>query len=175
MANHSERPTVDLAAGRAVLEADLPRVLAVHDAQQPEELGWRQIDKRTLLVPIFGEHEGGVDEYLLRLRFLTGREWPPSALFVNPQTLDYTIPADFEFLPIVRTDELKVHTKYRNRVEDKEQQLICCSATFEYYDVLHGGQDEILWQDTDDFNHTLNAIRRAMGRGYLGRQAAHVE
>lgn len=174
MASHSERPTIDLAAGRVVLEADLPRVLASLGVEALEELGWRRPDGRTLLVPISGELGGQQEEYLLSLCFLTGRDWPPSAQFVNPETLDYVIPDDFHHLPIVETPELQVHTKYQSQ-HGKTLQLICSSATFEYYDVLHNGDDRILWQAKDTFFHTIAAIRRGMGSGYKGRQARHAE
>ena len=130
MASHSERPTIDLAAGRVVLEADLPRVLASLGVEALEELGWRRPDGRTLLVPISGELGGQQEEYLLSLCFLTGRDWPPSAQFVNPETLDYVIPDDFHHLPIVETPELQVHTKYQSQ-HGKTLQLICSSATFD--------------------------------------------
>lgn len=172
MASHGERPTVDLAAGRTVLAEDLPRVLRFLDADDAAELGWRKLDARTLLVPIFGIHAGQRDEFLLRLRFITGREWPPSAQFVNPDTLEYQIPDDFHHLPILTASEVHVHTSYGG--PSGPMQLICCSATFEYYDVLHGGESRHLWNSKDTFHMTISAIQRAMGSAYNGRQARHV-
>lgn len=171
MARHGERPTLDLAAGRAVLAEDLPRVLRFLDAGSPEQLGWRQVDARTLLVPVSGFHVGHRDEFVLRLQFLAGRDWPPSAKFVNPETLDYQIPQDFRHLPILEANEVRVHTSYPG--PNGPMQLICCSATFEYYDVLHGGEDRHLWTAKDNFLMTISAIQRAMGTAYKGRQAPH--
>lgn len=172
MATHGERPSIDLAAGRTVLAEDLPRVLRSLGAGTPEDLGWRKLDGRTLLVPMHGTQDGKREDYLLKLRFLTGRDWPPSAQFVNPETLDYQIPADFHHLPIVASPEVHVHTQYGG--PSGRIQLICCSATFEYYDVLHGGEDRHLWQPADNFYLTISAIQRAMGSHYQGRQAPHV-
>ncbi len=171
MARHDERPTVDLAAGRAVLADQLPRVLRFLEAESVEQLGWRQADKRTLLVPVHGLLDGRRDDYLLRLRFMTGSDWPPSAQFVNPATLDYRIPADYQHLPVLRAGDVRVHKKYNG--PDGPVQLICCSATLEYYDVLHGGEERHLWTANDNFYQTISAIQRAMGREYRGRETAH--
>jgi hypothetical protein len=172
VASHSERPSIDIAAGRAVLTEDLPRALRFLGVALIEDLGWRQPDARTLLIPVFGKQAGGTDEYLLRLRFLTGREWPPSAQFVNPDTLDYRIPDDSHHLPQLGTSEVHVHPSYASP-HSGPIQLICCSATFEYYDVLHGGEERHLWKTTDTFLVTISAIERAMGTGYQGRQPRH--
>jgi len=140
-------------------------------ADSPEQLGWKQPDARTLLVPVHGTYADVRDDYLLRLRFLTGRDWPPSAQFVNPETLEYAISLDQHHLPVIDGTEVKVHPSYAG--PDGALQLVCCSATLEYYDVLHGGDDRILWAANDDFMVTLNAIRRAMRADYKGRQARH--
>ncbi len=171
MASHGERPTIDLAAGRAVLAEDLPRVLRALESDNLEALGWSKPDARTLLVPIHGILEEMRDDYLLRLQFLTGRGWPPSAQFVNPETLDYRIPDDFHHLPVLESPQVRVHTKYDG--PNGPIQLICCSATYEYYDVLHGGEDTHLWRSTDSFHVTISAIQRAMGSHYKGRHARH--
>jgi hypothetical protein len=173
VAQHGERPTIDLAAGRAVLAEDLPRVLRFLEAETPERLGWKQVDARTLLVSISGTHASMCDDYLLRLQFMSGREWPPSAQFINPETLDYQNPKDTHHLPVLEGTEVHVHPSYSG--PNGPIQLICCSATFEYYEVLHGGEDRILWTASDDFLVTVNAIRRAMGIAYKGRQAQHVD
>ena len=139
MARHAERPTIDLASGRAVLTADLPRVLRVLEAESLEAVGWRKPDARTLLIPVHGTFNEQGEDYLLRLQFLTGRDWPPSAQFVNPDTLEYRIPDDFHHLPVLEAPQVRVHTNYAG--PNGPIQLICCSATYEYYDVLHGGED----------------------------------
>ena len=164
---------MDLGAGRAVLAEDLPQVLRGLGADSPEALGWRKPDSRTLLVPIHGVFDERRDDYLLRLRFIAGRDWPPSAQFVNPETLEYHIPDDLHHLPILDCPQCHVHTKYS--VPNGHIQLICCSATFEYYEILHGGEDSHRWQSTDNFYVTISAIQRAMGSHYKGRQAPHVE
>lgn len=171
MANHSERPTLDLAAGRAVLSEDLPRALELLGVSSEAELGWRKTDNRTLIVPIRGQVNGHVEEYTLRLQFFTGRDWPPSAQFVNPITLQYTFPDDVSHLPILQSPEVHVHPQYQSASETL--QLICCSATLEYYSVLHGGDNNILWQPKDTFLTTIAAIERAMNSFHTGRQPRH--
>lgn len=175
MASHDVRPTLDLQAGRAVFEEDLKRALALHGVEAVEELGWRVHGHRRLLVPITGIHAGIVDEYLLRLEFQTGRDWPPSAQFVNPDTLKYVVGSDTGHLPRLGHPEVHVHPAYDSPTTSSKIQLICCSATFEYYDVKHGGDDAILWQRSDNFLVSLAAIRRAMAsEHYQGRYPADV-
>lgn len=171
MASHSVRPSVDLNAGRQVLQEHLPPVLA-YKGHTLEELGWSLLSDRTLLVPMQGHHQGSVEDYLLRLDFIAGNDWPPSAKFVNPDTLDYVVDADQHHLPILTSPEVHVHSAY-NPGDGRILQLICCSAVYQYYDVAHGGDDSILWRSTDTFLRTLNAIERACGSHYSGRFARH--
>ena len=172
MASHGVRPTTDLAAARNVLAEDIPRVLKLLGAESIEQLGWQKTGDRTLYVPITGTLSDMTEKYLLRLMFLTGRDWPPSAQFVNPETLEYKIPDDMHHLPKLESPEVHVHHKYGSQ-HGREIQLICCSATYEYYDVLHGGEVRHLWTPKDDFYLTVSAIQRAMGSHYKGRQATH--
>lgn len=175
MASHQIRPTLDLAAGRLILEEDLPRALTLNCASKPEVLGWTRHGSRSLLVPFKGVHAGAEDSYLLRLDFLTGRGWPPSARFVNPATRDYVVVRDQHHLPNLQSPEVHMHPAYQVPATDGMIQLICCSAVFEYYDVLHGGDDAILWRESDSFLVTLAAIGRAMASvHYVGRYPANV-
>lgn len=173
MASHNLQPTLDLAAGRLVFDEDLPRALAYHEAESPQALGWRVVGNRTLLVPISGMHADAREDYLLRLDFVTGRDWPPRAQFVNPETFTYVVGKDTGHLPQLTHPEVQVHPAYRSQAMSLPIQLICCSATFEYYDVLHGGDDKILWQARDTFLVTLAAIGRGMAsEHYKGRHPA---
>jgi hypothetical protein len=173
MASHSIRPTLNLAAGRAIFAEDLPRALQLHSVGEPEALGWRKHSSSALLVPVSGVHEGVTDEYLLRFDFVTDRNWPPKTQFVNPETLRYVVGQDTGYLPRLGHPEVNVHPAYATPVLQAPIQLICCSATFEYYDVLHGGDDAILWQASDTYLVTLAAIRRAMASAeYQGRHPA---
>ncbi|MER8842844.1 hypothetical protein NKH86_29915 [Mesorhizobium sp. M0913] len=171
MASHGVRPTIDLQAGTQVLDQHLPRVLSFR-GQTIEELGWSRPSDRTLLVPMRGTFGGNTEEYLLRLDFLAGSDWPPSARFVNPATLDYAGLAEQHHLPQLTSPEVHVHPAYQNPSGQKIQ-LVCCSAVFEYYDVNHGGEDTTLWRTGDTFNHTLAAIERAFRNHYSGRFDRH--
>lgn len=171
MASHTVRPIVDIHAGRQVLDQHLPRVLSYLN-QSMEELGWSRPTARTLLVPMQAEREGIREEYLLRLDFKAGPEWPPSARFVDPLTLDYRVHLDQHHIPQLTTPEVHTHTAYQSG-DGQILQLICCSAVFEYYDVSHGGDDAILWRDTDTFFTTVRAIQRAFNTSYQGRFPVH--
>ncbi len=156
-----------------VFDQDLPRALAYHGVDTPEALGWRVVGNSSLLVPISGTHANARENYLLRLDFVTGRDWPPRAQFVNPETLSYVVGMDTGHLPKLGHSEVQVHASYQSQAMATPIQLVCCSATLQYYDVLHGGDDAILWQARDTFLVTLAAIGRAMAsEQYTGRYPA---
>src|SRR6266496_4143176 len=96
----------------AALEEDLPVVLK---GRTLEDVGWKRLDPLTLLVPMVGERPGQPDDpYLLRLGFGYYREWPASALFVNPETNDYRLGEDTKWLPKIEgTNEIAVHADYQ--------------------------------------------------------------
>ena len=82
-------PVLDIARGIASLDEDIPRVLAFLGKTAIEELGWRRLNKSSLIVPIQDTLNGVIENYVLRLGFAAYRKWPPSAQFVNPDTLAY--------------------------------------------------------------------------------------
>ena len=169
MARANERPTIDLQAGLAAFEEDLPRVLRVLDAPSIEALGWTRPNAISLLVPMMGTFNQKVDHFTLRLGFQAYRTWPPSALFVNPSTGAYSYPDDQQHVPKLTSPECYTHIGYQRVPTDAKRQLICCSATFEFYDVLHPVDAQFLWRDTNTFLTTLQAIQRAMASFYQGR------
>jgi hypothetical protein len=109
MAKANELPTLDVQAGAAALDEDIPRVLRVLGASSIEELGWSRPNKLKLLVPMYGACQGEKEEYTLRLGFQAYRRWPPSAQFVNPATLDYAYPQDQHFVPKLTSPECRTH------------------------------------------------------------------
>lgn len=172
MAKANEKPVLDLQAGAAALDADIPRVLRVMEASSLEELGWSRPSRLSLLVPMMGKIDGKTDEYMLRLGFQAYRTWPPSAQFVNPSTLAFDRTEDLHHIPKLTSGECQTHANYQENASGKKIQLICCSATLEFYDVLHGVADEHVWRDTDTFLTTINAIQRAFVSHYNGRFSA---
>ena len=52
-------------------------------------------------------------------------------------------------------------------------QLICCSATLEFYEVLHNVEQQHLWSESDTFFTTVMAIRKAFASFYQGRFPAY--
>lgn len=109
----------------------------------------------------------GGDDYLLRLFFSHYPEWPPSARFVNPTTRQFA-PGDKAWLPMITgTNELYIHAAYGQ----PGQQLICCSATLEFYLINHGVEDRHRWRPGSSFAITLNTLSRYLRPPfYTGRQ-----
>ena len=168
MVTANERPTIDVQAGAAALDEDIPRVLAMLEASSIEALGWARPNKLTLLIPMTGAREEKTDAYLLRLGFQAYRRWPPSAQFVNPETQTYNHPHDRNFIPRLASEECQTHSEYQ-KPGGGTMQLICCSATQEFYDVAHDVKPQHLWRSTDTFYKTIVAIRRAFATHYQGR------
>jgi len=144
----------------AALNSHLPIVLR---GKTMSEVGWERPDLLTLLIPLVGTRDDGADDkYLLRLNFGYYPEWPPSALFVNPDTKQYAYPSDISWLPIVEGNNgLAVHKDYNN-----QGQLICCSMTLEFYKVRHSVDPRHLWNSKGNFAATLNAIKNALKPPY---------
>lgn len=168
MAQANALPTQDLLAGAAALDEDIPRVLRVLGVSSLGELGWRRPNKLSLLVPMTGVFQGREDKYLLRLGFHAYRKWPPSAQFVNPETEHFLYPQDQRFVPRLASAECTTHVAYRRTTQSDPIQLICCSATLEFYEVLHGVKPEHLWKETNTFLSTIMAIRSAFTSSYGG-------
>lgn len=172
MATANTYPTIDIAAGLAALEEDIPRVLRLENATSLAELGWTRPNNLTLFVPMMGSRNGVTDEYLLRLGFQAYRKWPPSTQFVNPETLTYCSPEDQHHVPKLTSPECHTHIDYKNP-KGTTIQLICSSATLEFYEVLHSVKPEHIWRDTDTFFTTITVIRKAFTSFYQGRNQRH--
>lgn len=171
MARAGISPVADPHGGRARFEAHLPRVLG---SSSLEQLGWRKPNVLTLLVPVVGG-ASGADEYLLRLGFEYYSEWPPTATFVNPKTLRFDGDRDLYWLPRVEGDPgLAVHANYQGN--GSTGQLICCSLTAQFYQVLHGVKEEHVWNaERFTFGATIHRIQRALkSTFYRGRMNPEV-
>jgi hypothetical protein len=172
MASLNAVPRVDIPAGCTALERDIPRVLKLLDAPDIESLGWTRPNKLALLVPLMARRDGKADSYLLKLAFHAYPEWPPSAQFVNPTTGEYAGVCDQHHIPQLTSQECHTHAAYP-KPGSGPVQLICCSATLEFYEVAHGVQPEYLWDGRCTFYTTLAAIQRAMASHYNGRFPLH--
>lgn len=168
MAVAGAAPRMDPQAGAAALDEDIPRVLRMHDANRLEDLDWRRPDKLTLLVPMRGMRGETRDDFLLKLAFHSYREWPPSAQFVNPDTLRFQLDQDDRWVPKLTSEECRTHLAY-GHPRGGTIQLICCSATWEFYDVNHSVEARYVWDGKSTFYSTIVAIRRAMTDNYEGR------
>jgi hypothetical protein len=168
VATANQLPTLDVQAGAAALDEDIPRVLHLLNADTLEQLGWSRPNRLSLLVPMTTTLNGVTDAFLLRLGFQAYRTWPPSAQFVNSETGLYNHPHDQRFIPVLTSSECRTHNAYP-RPAGGTMQLICCSAVLEFYDVLHSVQPEHVWRDTDTFLTTIMAIKRALASSYGGK------
>jgi hypothetical protein len=185
---HGAPVPADAGQARAALDSHLGRVLS---GRTLDAVGWERPDALTLYVPLraytsstsasaygfdpsepaadgerpFGGAPAG-DDYLLRLYFSHYPNWPPSARFVNPATRLYQA-GDKRWLPTISgTNELAVHASFQ-----VVEQLICCSATLEFYLVNHSVEDRHRWQPGSSFAITLNTLSRYLRPPtYLGRQ-----
>ena len=173
MAVANASPTIDVHVGAAAFAEDIPKVLRAVGALTIGDVGWSQPDKLTLLVPVSGIHQGRTESFLLRLGFQAYRSWPPSAQFVNPETRAFVYPADQHHVPILANSECNVHLAYPRPGGNGTTQLLCCSATLEFYEVLHSVEQHHLWRDTDTFLTTINAVRKAMAASFQGRYPIH--
>jgi len=178
----------DPGQARAAVERHLAQTLA---GRSLESAGWHRPEPLTLYVPMRGfttateassygfdpsadptEDSGRFngaptgDDYLLRLYFSHYPAWPPSALFVNPATRLFAA-GDERWLPTINgANEVAVHSAYPGI-----GQLICCSATLEFYQVRHQVADQHRWQPGSSFASTLNVLSRYMRPpAYVGRQ-----
>ena len=169
MAAAGQQPVVNTQAGLQAVREDMPRVLAALGMSSLDGLGWTQPDALTLLIPLAASINGSTDDYLLKLGFHYYREWPPSAQFVNPRTGQYAWPHDQQYVPRLESPECRTHVNYATTPSAPGIQLICCSATLEFYQVLHHVEPPHVWNSTSTFLTTLRAIQRAMQTSYKGR------
>lgn len=160
-------PLIDVAVGAAAFDRDLSKVMALKGVTSPKELGWSRPNRLTLLVALSKSMEATSESFMLKLGFQAYPRWPPSAQFVNPTTLEYRYPEDQPHVPKLTSPECHTHVAYQGSAG--QIQLICCSATLEFYEVAHGVDPKHLWHDTNSFLTTINAVQRAMSTHYQGR------
>lgn len=161
-------PVQDIARGQQVFAQHLDGALR---GRSLDEVGWAKPDDMTLLVPLFGTTAAGrKDAYLLRLYFDHYPAWPPSALFVNPLTLEYRLADDAKWVPQSSgNQEIAFHTNYGGN----QGQVVCCSLTLEFYKVNHSVEPHLAWNgDRQTFLATIAAIKRVLiPPFYAGRSA----
>lgn len=151
----------DIHAGREAFARDLDLALK---GTSPSERGWAMPDDLTLLVPLFAYKEDGTcDAYLLKLHFDYYASGPPSAQFVNPETLAYTHPGDIRWVPHSQGHAaIAFHTNY-----DNQGQLICSSTTLEFYKVNHSVEERNIWRHGEmTFMSTIAAIKSGLSAPY---------
>ena len=166
MSIFGKAPIQDVARGQQAFAEHLDCVLR---NRTPDDLGWAKPDELTLLVPLFGTTAAGrKDAYLLRLYFDHYPTWPPSALFVNPLTLEYRLADDAKWVPQAPGHpDIAFHTNYGGN----QGQVVCCSLTLEFYKVNHGVQQHLVWQaEKQTFLATIASIKRLLVPPYyVGR------
>jgi hypothetical protein len=161
-------PVQDVAQGQRAFAEHLKRFLGNRTL---DDVGWAKPDDLTLLVPVFGTTAAGrKDAFLLRFYFDHYPTWPPSALFVNPLTLEYRVNDDAKWVPQAPGhQEVAFHPNYSGQ----GQQLICCSLTLEFYKVNHSVDEKNVWQgDRQTFVSTLAAIKRILVPPYYSGRSS---
>ena len=83
----------------------------------------------------------------------------------HPATKVFTSPQDRCFIPKLTSQECHTHAAY----QPSGIQLICCSATREFYEVRHSVEERHIWNKRNTFYTTIVAIERAMAESYQGR------
>jgi hypothetical protein len=168
MSIFGKAPVQDISRGRAAFADHLQRALK---GRSLDDVGWAQPDDLTLLVPLFAtKADDQKDAYMLRLYFDHYPTWPPSALFVNPLTLQYKLGDDARWVPNAPGHpEIAFHTNYATSM----QRLICCSLTLEFYKVNHSVAENLVWQgERQTFMATLAAVKRILVPPYYQGRAA---
>ena len=159
----------DFGQARDAVDRHLGQVLA---GRTLESAGWERPDPLTLYVPMRGfttatsafaygfdpaADPAGADgafagapagdDYLLRLYFSHYPAWPPSARFVNPATRQFAA-GDERWLP---DDHRGERAACPRELPGASGQVICCSATLEFYLVNHQVADQHRWQPGSSF------------------------
>jgi hypothetical protein len=184
----------DPAVAGAALEAHLGQILR---GRAPAEVGWElqqpagqaptlYVPMRAFTVPAntrsygfnptaadivrYSQMPDG-DDYLLRLYFSHYPNSPASATFVNPESRRYDPITDTKWLPLISgTNEVSVHANYNDGVHPVGQ-LVCCSATLEFYEVNHSVEPKHQWVPGSSFATLLNTLDRYLRPSfYVGRQ-----
>jgi len=156
---------------KEAFERDLEKVLK-RRGNSLSDLRWERLGDLCLFVPVIGRVPGSetVDQYLVKLEFGYYPEWPPSTIFVNPNTRSYDLAKDKCWLPsVVDCTEFRVHDNYQ-----QVGQVVCSSVTLEFYKVLHDVKPEHVWNpEKQNFGHTIYQVEWALNSSFhKGRQSA---
>jgi hypothetical protein len=174
MAAANQSPVlVNPMVARAAFIEDLEKILKGRKTTW-EESGWRMLHDLGLLVPLKAQPSGRdiADDYYLRLEFQYYPDWPPSTRFVNPVTLTFDQAIDLCWLPKIEgTEEIRVHDN-----DPRVGQLVCCSASLEFYQIGHSVKPEHIWDHAQqNFALTINQVQLELNSDhYKGRFCAKI-
>lgn len=154
---------VDLEIAAATFLRDLDQLWA---SGKPEERGWQrqQLDPLHELIALPGRRDDAPDdEYFVELGAKYYDYWPPTTAFVDPVTQTEAQPNTRWWPKIEGADEFgftptAFPAGYVTRLGQPMQQLICFTATAQYYMVNHNPPEHTVWKQGD---HTL---ARTLGR-----------
>lgn len=105
-------------------------------------------------IPAF-KKDGNADDYFVRLGAEYYDKWPPTAIFVQPDTWDRA-ESGTRWLPIIQCqgiDWFALHSPY-NGGGVTLPQMLCFTFTAEYYMVSHSPAENSIWRQG---HHTLTA------------------
>jgi hypothetical protein len=100
--------------------------------------------------------DGGTDDYFVRLGAEYYDKWPPTAIFVQPETWDRA-ESGTRWLPIIQCqgiDWFALHSPYTGGGGITLPQMLCFTFTAEYYMVSHSPPESSVWRQG---HHTLTA------------------
>ncbi len=88
-------------------------------------------------------------------------------MLIGEATRLFSAEKDLYWLPKIEgTTEIQIH----KHVPDAGGQLICCSATLEFYIMKHEVKPELLWDHTKHtFALTINQVEWGLANFYKGR------
>lgn len=160
---------VDPEVAEAIFRRDLDQLWA---SGKPEERGWRreQLDPLHELIILPARRDGAPDDkYYVELGALYYNSWPPTTSFVDPDSGAEATPGthwwptidgapEFGFAPAAFAPG------YLTRLGTPRQQLVCFTATAQYYMVDHNPPEHTVWQPgRQTMARTLGRLHELLG------------
>lgn len=141
----------------------------------PDARGWSRttIDPMHTLVGVTAvRSDSQRDPYYLLLGAEYYDRWPPTAQFVDPDTLRPAA-TDSRWWPVLQTNPPwgAIHANYRY-LDGQNRPLICITLTAEYYQTQHNPPAHTVWrQGKHTVAATITRITEMLSQPYYGGPA----
>lgn len=145
----------------------------------PVELGLSRqtVDALHTLIGFEGVRaDGKTDPYFVLLGAEFYDRWPPTAAFVDPDTL--TPAADqTKWWPLLKPNQnppwAALHNSYQFQLDGKTGQMICFTFTAEYYRAQHSPSEHAVWQQgRHTVAATISRLAELLRQPYYDRPSA---